>query len=84
MEGNVRLRCPECRAWVIVMPPEVYEAVGNISGIEGEIGFLEQLKDDTAQTGDRLAVADATGGYTCPECSRPGQLPPAVRRSGEG
>jgi predicted RNA-binding Zn-ribbon protein involved in translation (DUF1610 family) len=78
MEGNVRLQCPECRTWMIVMPSEIYEAVGNISGIEGEVQFLQQLKDDTAQTGDRLAVADATRSYVCPVCSHQGQLPPAA------
>jgi hypothetical protein len=30
MEGNVRLRCPECDTWMIVMPPEVYAAIGNL------------------------------------------------------
>jgi hypothetical protein len=28
-------------------------------------------------TGDRLAIADVDGRYTCPECDHQEQLPPA-------
>jgi hypothetical protein len=30
-----------------------------------------------AETGDSLAIADVDGGYTCPVCEEPGELPPA-------
>jgi hypothetical protein len=51
------------------MPSELYKAIGDQWGLEGEFGFREKLEDDKAQTGDRLAVADV-------ECGERGQLPP--------
>jgi predicted RNA-binding Zn-ribbon protein involved in translation (DUF1610 family) len=76
MSQNVRVQCPTCRTWIVVMPPHVFEAVGDLWGIEGELGFREKIAGDTAQTGDRLAVADMDGRYDCPKCGNPGRLPP--------
>jgi hypothetical protein len=43
VEGNVRLMCPGCRTWMIVMPPEIFQAVGDLWGVEGEVRFKEHL-----------------------------------------
>jgi DNA-directed RNA polymerase subunit RPC12/RpoP len=85
MEGNVRIQCPECSTWFLVLPRDVLKATGNVSGPEGEISFLEHMRTDMAQGGDRLAVADGARGYACPACSHPGQLPPVaeLRRMAE-
>jgi predicted RNA-binding Zn-ribbon protein involved in translation (DUF1610 family) len=84
-KGSVGVECPHCGTNIIVMPSRIYTAIADQWGIEGEVGFREKLKSDKAQTGDRLAVADVDGAYTCPECGRPGQLPPAdeLRRLAE-
>jgi hypothetical protein len=42
MSQNVRVQCPTCRTWIVVMPPHVFEAVGDLWGIEGELGFRER------------------------------------------
>jgi predicted RNA-binding Zn-ribbon protein involved in translation (DUF1610 family) len=73
---NVGVQCPRCGTNFIVMPTELYKAIGDLWGPEGEVGFREQLKTDKAKTGDRLTVADAERAYTCPECGERGQLPP--------
>jgi DNA-directed RNA polymerase subunit RPC12/RpoP len=73
---NARVKCPRCNVNFIVMPSELYKAVGDLGGIEGEVQFREQLKVDKAKTGDRLAVADVDRFYACPECGERGQLPP--------
>jgi hypothetical protein len=63
---------------IIVLPAALYEAIGNAfsGGIETELQFLEQIKGDKAKTGDRLAIADMDGRYSCPECGHQEQLPP--------
>lgn len=76
MEGNVRLECPGCGTDIIVMPSELFTAVGDLAGIEGELQFSEVVSDKEALTGDRLAVADVDRAYTCPVCGDHGQLPP--------
>jgi hypothetical protein len=76
VDGNVRLQCPSCDTYIIVMPSELYTAVGDLAGIEGEVQFSEVVKGDKALTGDRLAVADVDRSYTCPVCGDRGQLPP--------
>jgi predicted RNA-binding Zn-ribbon protein involved in translation (DUF1610 family) len=83
---NVGVTCPECGTDFIVMPTELYKAIGDIGGIEGEVGFREQLKTDKAMTGDRLTVADVDRFYVCPECGERGQLPSEdeLRRIAEG
>jgi len=73
---NVGVKCPKCSTDFIVMPAELYKAVGDIPGLEGEVQFLEQLKTDKAMTGHRLTVADADRSYACPECGERGQVPP--------
>ena len=69
---NVGVTCPVCRTNFIVMPTELYRAIGDQWGLEGEVGFREKLKHDKALTGDRLAVADVDRFYTCPECGERG------------
>jgi hypothetical protein len=71
--------CAECRTPIVVMPPNVYEAVGSIWGPEGELAFTEKVAGDSAQTGSRLAVADAHGWYACPVCGHRAQVPADVR-----
>jgi hypothetical protein len=34
---NVRLECPGCGTNIIVMPPEIYKAIGDLKGIESEL-----------------------------------------------
>jgi hypothetical protein len=58
------------------MPAQLSKAIGDLSGIEKELQFLEQFKHDKAKTGDRLAVADVDRRYSCPECCHIEQLPP--------
>jgi predicted RNA-binding Zn-ribbon protein involved in translation (DUF1610 family) len=72
---NVRVECPGCGTNFIVMPSRFYKTIGDQFGLE-EVGFREKLKNDKAQTGDRLTVADVDRFYTCPECGERGQLPP--------
>ena len=76
LEGNVRVVCP-CGTSIIVLPSMLYEAVGEQFGIEGEVRFRDVVAGQVAATGDRLAVADAERGYTCPVCERRDRLPPA-------
>jgi predicted RNA-binding Zn-ribbon protein involved in translation (DUF1610 family) len=76
MELVVRLNCDNCSTFVIVLPGKVMEAIGALGGIESELQFVEFLKDDKAKTGDRLAVADVNGQFTCPVCGVRRQLPP--------
>jgi hypothetical protein len=65
------------RDQLLVMRTEMYKAVGDLWGIEGEVGFREKVKTGRdAETGNRLAVADVDRFYTCPECGERGQLPP--------
>ena len=78
MDGNVRVQCPGCGTNIVVMPPRVFKAIGDLWGIEGEVGFREKLATDRAQTGDRLAVADSERAYSCPECGERGTLPPTL------
>lgn len=74
---TVGVTCPECGTKIVVMRPSVLEAVGKLftGGPETELGFLEQLKNDKARTGDRLAIADPERFYACPECGRRDRLP---------
>jgi hypothetical protein len=59
------------------MPSELYKAIGDQWGLEGEVGFGEKLKDDKAQTLNRLAVADpSTASTPIPSAGERGQLPP--------
>jgi predicted RNA-binding Zn-ribbon protein involved in translation (DUF1610 family) len=76
-EGSVGLECPGCGTNIIVMPARLYTAIGDLSGVEGELQFGEVVRRKKAETGDSLAVADVDGAYTCPVCGRRGQLPPA-------
>jgi hypothetical protein len=64
---NVRVECPGCGTNFIVMPSRFYKTIGDQFGLEGEVGFREKLKNDKAQTGDRLTVADVDRFYTCPD-----------------
>jgi hypothetical protein len=80
MEANVRVKC-ECGTGIVVMPPEVFKAIEQGFGQESEIDFSKRLAKDEAQTGDRLAIWDAKRVYTCPECGRRGQIPPAEELS---
>ena len=68
--------CPACGTKLVIVRPDVLEAVGNLKGPEAELSFIDQLATAEAQTGDRLAVLDAERGYACPECGERGQLPP--------
>jgi predicted RNA-binding Zn-ribbon protein involved in translation (DUF1610 family) len=77
IEGNVRVLCPGCGTWIIVLPAVLYGAVGNLMGIEGEVRFRDVVAGQVAATGDRLALADAERRYTCPVCERRDLLPPA-------
>lgn len=61
------------------MPPDVYEAVHTIGGLDAELGFTEMAAVDHAQTGARLAAADRQGWYACPACEARAQLPSDVR-----
>jgi DNA-directed RNA polymerase subunit RPC12/RpoP len=76
--GSVGVQCLECGTKIIVLPAALYEAIGNAfsGGIDTELQFLEQIKGDKAKTGDRLAIADVDGRYSCPECGHQEQLPP--------
>jgi hypothetical protein len=46
---NVRVTCPGCATNFIVMRTEMYKAVGDLWGIEGEVGFREKVKTDETQ-----------------------------------
>lgn len=72
-------RTSSCRTNIIVLPAAVYETIGTAftGGMETELQFRDQIKTDKAKTGDRLAIADVDGRYTCSECGHEEQLPPA-------
>ena len=74
--GSVGVECPGCGTNIIVMASRVYAAIGDLSGIEGELRFREVMRTKKAETGARLTVADVDGAHTCPVCEKPGQLPP--------
>lgn len=72
---NVGIECPGCHTKFIVMPSDLWKAIGDQWGPEGEVQFEEWLRAEEAKTGDRLAVAGADRGYACPECGTRGVLP---------
>jgi hypothetical protein len=74
---NVGVTCPDCGTRIIVMPPDLFKAIGALSGVEGELQYQEVISEKKAKTGARLTHADVDGAYTCPACEQPGQLPPA-------
>jgi hypothetical protein len=76
VEGNVRLGCPwGCGANIIVMPVDLYDAIGKSSGVEGEVQFRQVVQQSVTPGGDRLAVMDPQRRITCPACDRAIQLP---------
>jgi hypothetical protein len=72
---NVGVTCPECGTSTIVLPSSLYTAVGNLTGIEGELQFHDVTNSMVAETGHRLTVADVDRGYACPVCGKRGELP---------
>ena len=61
--------CRKCGTQIVVLAPSVLKAAGaSTSGVDGELEFLRQVRTLEANTGARLAVRDAAGGYTCPVC----------------
>lgn len=78
MEANVRVTCPGCKTIIVVMPSAIYSAINDtFGGIEGEVAFTTNLKQQTAASGDRLAIVGPDRRYACPECGRRDRLPPA-------
>ena len=77
MEGNIRLGCPWCDTNIIVMPPDLYEALGEWGGLEAQVEFSQVVHGSLTPGGDRLAVSDPRRQVTCPVCGRGIQLPPA-------
>jgi hypothetical protein len=76
MDETVSVKC-ECGTEIIVLPPKVYEAMGDsFGGLEAELAYREALKSDTALTGARLTIRDPEGVFYCPECGRVDQIPP--------
>jgi hypothetical protein len=51
-EGSVGLECPGCGTNIIVMPARLYTAIGDLSGVEGELQFGEVVRRKKAETGD--------------------------------
>ena len=63
MEAIIHIRCEACRAALVIVPPAVTE--------DGD----EDLEELTGIEGERFALADDSGRYTCPECGRAGRAP---------
>jgi hypothetical protein len=76
MEGNVGVTCTRCETFVVVMPAEVYKAIGDALGPESEIDFSAHVATGDPATGRRLAIADVNRVYACPVCGKRGALPP--------
>jgi hypothetical protein len=83
---NVRLECDGCGTDLIVLPPEMFRAVGARLGLEAELQLSQVTETLEAETGDRLAIADVDRFYRCPVCGDAGQLPTEddLRRLAEG
>jgi hypothetical protein len=55
----------------------MYKAVGDLWGIEGEVGFREKVKtDETQRPGTGSPSPTSTASTPAPECGERGQLPP--------
>ena len=58
MEGNIRLGCPWCDTNIIVMPPDLYEALGQWGGLEAQVEFSHTYPhiNYTTSSGAKAAV----------------------------
>ena len=66
----------ECGTRVHVFPPEFFAVIGNVAGTaEGEAQMAEQVVGLESEGGERFAVADVDGVFTCPVCQNPGRVP---------
>jgi hypothetical protein len=73
---SVGVPCSRCATQLIVLPGTLYNAIGDLGGVEAELQFAEVVVGNSAKTGDVLTIGDVHGGYTCPNCQERGQLPP--------
>ena len=74
--GGATVVCPECEGVTIVLTNEVYEFIEGVAGLEAVLQMPGQLRDSkSTEDGKRLAVADASGTYTCPHCETLMRLP---------
>jgi hypothetical protein len=66
VEAIIHIRCEGCRAALVIVPPSVSEAAEDRD---------DDLEEVTGIEGERFALADDAGRYTCPECGRSGRAP---------
>jgi hypothetical protein len=72
---SVGVECAACATELVVLPATLFKAIGDLSGVDGELQLAEVVVGDTTKTGSTLTIADVDGGYTCPKCGERGQLP---------
>jgi hypothetical protein len=67
----VHLDCGSCGQRVVVMPPILFAFIPE----HAEVEAARQIAGLTSDEGERFAVADGEGSFTCPRCGQQWRLP---------